>query len=109
MHQEESSGLISQRHARIITKHELSGHNDVKTTMIYTHVLNRRKQACAVRLTVPSVRLGRKTIMPIRIKHRDKLGARVQPSKDQELSAQLATGSIACYAGRNAKVRIVCG
>ncbi len=47
--------------------------------------------------------------MPIRVKHRDKLGARVQPSKDQELSAQLATGSIACYAGRNAKIRVLRG
>jgi hypothetical protein len=47
--------------------------------------------------------------MPIRIKERDKLGARVQPSKDQELSAQLATGLIASYADRNAKIRILRG
>ena len=56
-----------------------------------------------------SMRQMRKIIMPIRVRHRDKLGARVQPSKDQELSAQLATGSIACYADKNAKIRILRG
>jgi len=47
--------------------------------------------------------------MPIRIKHYDKLGTRIQPSKDQELGAQLATGSIEFCADRNAKFRILRG
>ena len=41
--------------------------------------------------------------MPIRIKHRDKPRDRVQPANDKGLSALLATGSMACYAGRNPK------
>jgi len=45
--------------------------------------------------------------MPIRIKQRDKPRDRVQPAKDKGLSALLATGSMACYAGRNPKICII--
>jgi integrase len=72
----------------IRTVQELLGHNDVKTTMIYTQVLcpqlrtGRRAQSGR-----RSVRQDWEIIMPIRLKPHDKLRAREQVAKDQELRA----------------------
>ena len=50
-----------------------------------------------------------KIIMPLRIKHGDRLRGGVQPVKCKVLSPLLATIVMAYYADRNPMTRILCG
>ena len=56
---------LLERGQDIRTIHELMGHRDVKTTMIYTHVLNRGPLGVSSPLTFGS---GLKGLMRIRIR-----------------------------------------
>ena len=60
----------------IRTVQELLGHNDVKTTTIDTHVLNRGP--AGVRRPVDGYEASDEVIMPIRIRRRDKNYASMQ-------------------------------
>jgi len=49
------------------------------------------------------------TIMPIRIRCRDKLLDRAQPREDKGINATLAAIPTACYTDRKPGLRILCG
>jgi hypothetical protein len=65
------------------------------------------RRAFAVRLT--GFEVIEKIAVPIRIRYRDRLLDRAQPTKDKGISATIAAVSTACYTDRKPELRILCG
>jgi len=87
----------------IRTVQELRGHNDVKTTMIHTHVLNRSPAG------VRGDRLSSESLMPIRIRRHDNKRQETQVTDSEGMNADPSGGSTACYTVRKPNFRALCG
>ena len=90
---------------RYLNVRELLGNDDVKTTMIYTHVLN--QSPAGVRSPVD--RLRTESFMPNPIRRHDKSLYGTQMTEVAGINAVLLGRPTACYADRKWKFRILYG
>ena len=91
----------------IQTMQELLSQGDVKTTMIYIHVLNRG--AAEVRSPFDGLEMKQEGLMLIRIRCRDKKQRGMQLTDIVGFIAEILALSRVCYAGRKSIFRRLCG
>lgn len=85
---------------------ELLDHGDVKTTMIYTHVLNRGPSG----VRSPADGLGdERGVMPIRTRRQDNEYQKMQMVEPEGIVAAKCADSRACYNGQKPVSRVLCG
>ena len=86
---------------RYLNARELPRNDDVKTTMIYTHVLNRGQAS----VSSPVDRLRSESFMPVRIRRRDNKRHETHATDSERINADLSGGSATCYTDRSLNFR----